>query len=68
MLAGFACTVEYVRPVDLDRAWLIFSTYRDKQWSFTDCVSRAVIERLGIATAASFDEHFRQFGNVTVVP
>ena len=41
---------------------------RDKEWSFTDCVSRAVIERLGITTAVAFDEHFRQFGTVIVVP
>jgi hypothetical protein len=28
----------------------------------------AVIERLGITTALSFDQHFRQFGTVTIVP
>jgi len=27
-----------------------------------------VIERLSINTAFAFDEHFRQFGNVAVVP
>jgi predicted nucleic acid-binding protein len=49
-------------------AWRVFSTYRDKGWSFTDCVSRVVMERLGITTAAAFDEHFHQFGMVAVVP
>ena len=48
--------------------WLAFSTFRDKDWSFTDCVSRVVMERLGITTEVAFDVHFRQFGNVAVVP
>lgn len=68
LLAGAICSRVYVEQKDLWRAWTMFSSYRDKEWSFTDCVSRAVIERLGIATAASFDDHFRQFGNVVVVP
>ena len=42
--------------------------FDDKQWSFTDCTSRVVIDRLSLPTAFAFDEHFRQFGNVTVVP
>lgn len=32
----------------------------DKGWSFTDCVSYAVIERLRIKKAFAFDRHFRQ--------
>ena len=53
---------------DLRQAWAVYSRFRDKDWSFTDCVSRVVMERLGITTAFAFDEHFRQFGTVTVVP
>jgi uncharacterized protein len=68
LLSERACTVEYVHRRDIARAWQVFSTYRDKGWSFTDCVSRAIIERLHISTAASFDDHFRQFGTLTVVP
>ncbi|MDT7605420.1 MAG: uncharacterized protein QOF61_3417 [Acidobacteriota bacterium] len=49
-------------------AWEIFRDYADKDWSFTDCASKALIERLGIKTAFAFDRHFRQFGSVTVVP
>jgi hypothetical protein len=67
-LAGSACRLEYVQTVDVARAWITFSTHRDKGWSFTDCVSRAVIERLGVKTACAFDEHFREFGDLTVVP
>ena len=61
---------EFVRLTDddLNAAWQIFERFRDKEWSFTDCTSYVLIERLSISTAFAFDEHFRQFGNVTVVP
>jgi predicted nucleic acid-binding protein len=62
------CRLVWVEREDVLRAWTIFESYRDKDWSFTDCVSRAVIERLRIPEAFAFDEHFRQFGNVSVVP
>ena len=65
---GDLCQVEWVSPADVENAWGVFSGYHDKSWSFTDCVSRVVMERLRIMTAAAFDEHFRQFGTVTVVP
>ena len=60
--------MEWVRPEDVYRAWITFSTHADKGWSFTDCVSRVVIERLQIKTAFAFDDHFRQFGELVVVP
>lgn len=62
------CRLEWIEPHDVYKAWTIFESYRDKGWSFTDCVSRIVIERLNIVEAFAFDEHFREFGNVTVVP
>jgi uncharacterized protein len=65
---GDVCDLEWVTQADVRNAWQIFSTYRDKGWSFTDCVSRVVMERLLITTAVAFDEHFHQFGTVTVVP
>ncbi len=62
------CRLIWVDKEDVLKAWIMFETYRDKDWSFTDCVSRAVINRLSIAEAFAFDEHFHQYGNVTVVP
>lgn len=53
---------------DFARAWEIFKRYNDKDWSFTDCTSRVVMERLGIQRAFAFDDHYRQFGTVAVVP
>jgi len=60
--------LEWVTSRDFHLAWEIYRGYSDKQWSFTDCVSRVVMERLEVAQAFAFDEHFRQFGTVTVVP
>jgi predicted nucleic acid-binding protein len=68
MLDGDMCDVEWVTETDVNDAWQVFSTYRDKEWSFTGCVSRVIMERLRITTAVAFDEHFRQFGTVAVVP
>lgn len=62
--------VEMVRveAEDFNEACRIYSQYQDKEWSLTDCTSLAVMRRLGIQTAFSFDEHFRQFGEMLVVP
>lgn len=67
-LDGEIAIIERVSTHDFMAAWAVFDRYRDKDWSFTDCVSRVVIERLGITRAFAFDEHFRQFGNLTVLP
>jgi len=68
LLNGEVCELERVTPSDVKDAWQVFSNYRDRGWSFTDCVNRVVIERLSITTVVAFDEHFRQFGTVTVIP
>jgi hypothetical protein len=58
--------IEKVEEDDIERAWTIFRDYDDKDWSFTDGVSFAVMERLGVTTAFSFDQHFHQRGLVVV--
>ena len=65
---GSLAIVRAVDRSDLLAAWEVFRRFDDKDWSFTDCVSYAVIDVLKIDTAASLDHHFRQFGTVTVVP
>ncbi|MEX2317272.1 MAG: PIN domain-containing protein [Pirellulales bacterium] len=64
---GFAKIIQ-ISDADFAQAWQIFQHFADKKWSFTDCTSRVVMQRLGIGRAFAFDEHFRQFGTVTVVP
>ena len=57
-----------LQEVDLHEAWRVFRDFTDKEWSFTDCTSKVVMENLGLKTAFAFDRHFRQFGTVQVVP
>jgi predicted nucleic acid-binding protein len=68
LLAEEIARLAWVSPADVRQGWDYFRQYDDKGWSFTDCVSRAVIERLGIRQAFAFDRHFRQFGTLDVVP
>ena len=58
----------YMTPQDEKRAWEIFVKYQDKAFSFTDCTSFALMERIGIIEVFAFDEHFRQYGNFIVSP
>lgn len=58
----------WVTQADVEAAADVYFRFHDKGWSFTDCVSRVVMERRGIASAFSFDQHFLQFGTVAVLP
>ncbi len=60
--------LESIGPEDLANAWAVFRKFDDKDWSFTDCTSKVVINRLGISEAFAFDHHFDQFGTVSRVP
>ena len=62
------CQIIKITPDDFTRAWNAFVQFSDKGWSFTDCTSKVIMERLNISTAFSFDEHFEQFGSVIRVP
>jgi uncharacterized protein len=68
LLDESVCRIEWVSPEDVRAGWEVFRSYRDKGWSFTDCVSYAVMQRLDAPAAFSFDQHFHQFGTVSVVP
>lgn len=62
------CEVIRLSDLDIELATNVFFDFSDKEWSFTDCTSYVLMERIGITKAFSFDDHFRQFGTVTVVP
>lgn len=47
---------------DEGRAQTILNTYADKDFSYTDAVSFAVMERMKWRDALSFDRHFVQYG------
>jgi predicted nucleic acid-binding protein len=50
--------VEIVGAADLESAWQIGVSYRDQDFSLADRTSFAVMRRLGIERAASFDADF----------
>lgn len=56
-----------VTPADEDRAWEIFTGYEDQDFSFADCTSFAVMQRMKLTTAFAFDKHFKVM-KVVVVP
>jgi len=47
-----------VKDEDEEKAWEIFLKFEDKDFSYTDCTSFAVMERLKIDAAFTFDSHF----------
>ncbi len=49
----------YITDIDEDRAWKIFLKYKDAGFSFTDCTSFALMERVKIDTAFTFDRYFK---------
>jgi predicted nucleic acid-binding protein len=50
--------ISTVEPVDLEAAWHIAQAFSDQAFSFVDCATFALMERLGIHEAFAFDAHF----------
>jgi predicted nucleic acid-binding protein len=53
---------ERVTEFDEVKAKEILLSYTDKDFSYVDATSFAIMERLGIDTAFTFDSHFMQYG------
>jgi uncharacterized protein len=68
ILEGVAVQLIYVEPADIHKAFVIFSTYWDKSWSFTDCTSLVVMQRLKLSSAIALDHHFQQMPGIHVYP
>lgn len=47
--------------VDLESAWHIAQAFADQTFSFVDCTTFALMQRLGIDEAFAFDSHFLVF-------
>ena len=56
-----ATAVEYVTAADLEVAFAIGQAFPDQDFSIVDRTSFAVMQRLGVHRAATFDEHFAIF-------
>ncbi len=56
--------VDLVRTTASDEmnAWKLFLERPDKRYSFTDCTSFVLMQRLGLEVALALDDHFRQEG------
>jgi predicted nucleic acid-binding protein len=68
MFDGADANLVFLSEADVRKTWFVFKRYADKEWSFTDCSSKVIMERSGITRVFTFDHHFRQFGTVQVVP
>lgn len=60
-------SVHWVDEATLNKSWAVFEKFNvDKSWSFTDCVSYAVMKELDITEVFTFDHHFSQMGFLRV--
>jgi len=59
--------IEPVSKVDWDLAVKYFRKYDDQRIDITDCLSFALMERLGLDTAMTFDSDFRTHGFKVVI-
>src|SRR5258708_4252350 len=57
-----ALRLEWVGPERFAAASELFRHHADKEWSFTDCVSFALMRELGIRDGFTTDHHFEQAG------
>jgi uncharacterized protein len=57
-----------VTPSMEDGAFAIFKRYHDKGFSFTDCISFAVMKALKLRKAFAFDRHFEQMEGFSRLP
>ncbi len=50
--------IEYVGPVDVERAYALAEAWMDQEFDIVDTTSFAMMERVGCRRAASFDKDF----------
>ena len=57
-----ALRLEWIGPERFQAGAALFRRHSDKPWSFTDCVTFALMHELRIRDAFTTDHHFRQAG------
>jgi uncharacterized protein len=62
-----AVIIEQPSYGDQVEAVAILRKFLDKTYSFTDALSFVVMKRLDINQVVTFDRHFRQFGEFTII-
>ena len=63
-----ATAIVRVRASDEEQARAIIAQYDDKDFSYTDALSFAVMTRLDLRLAFTFDRHFSQYGFAQLAP
>lgn len=61
-LRSIPASVVRISKADEEKVLRIIFGYRDKEFSYCDASSFALIERLRIREAMAFDSHFEQYG------
>ncbi len=64
--ASNATKIVFVEEDLYGKALELFTQHADKPWSFTDCVSFALMKHIELTTAFTFDPHFQQAGFQTL--
>lgn len=62
------CELERISEEDEQQAWRIINDFDDKDFSYVDVTTFAVMTRLGLTKAFSFDEHFNQYPPIRKMP
>jgi predicted nucleic acid-binding protein len=62
LLSSTIVSIEDVTDEERLKAWVLFKKYGDKELSFTDCTSFALMMKLKLQKAFAFDDHFKQIG------
>jgi len=62
LISSNVASIEDITDEERLKAWVLFKKYRDKDLSFTDCTSFALMVKLKLQKAFSFDNHFKQVG------
>ena len=52
----------HISQEEFEKAWEMFLFYKDKKYSFTDCLSFLVMEKRELREVLTFDQHFKQMG------
>jgi predicted nucleic acid-binding protein len=62
LISSNVASIEDITDEERLKAWALFKKYGDKDLSFTDCTSFALMIKLKLRKAFSFDDHFKQVG------
>jgi predicted nucleic acid-binding protein len=62
LISSNVASIEDITDEERLKTWVLFKKYRDKDLSFTDCTSFALMVKLKLQKAFSFDNHFKQVG------